>query len=81
MSKSKATGKTGQGSPRPGKRRGIKRYGGQSVRAGEIIVRQVGTRFHAGPGTKLGRDFTIVALRAGRVHFRQQKGKKIVAVL
>ncbi len=81
MAKSKAAGKTGQGSPRPGKRRGVKRYGGQLVSPGDIIVRQVGTRFRAGIGTRLGRDFTITALRAGRVHFRQQKGKKIVVVL
>ncbi len=81
MAKSKAAGKTGQGSPRPGKRRGVKRYGGQLVGPGDIIVRQVGARFQAGAGTKLGRDFTITSLRSGRVHFRKRKGKKIVAVL
>ncbi len=81
MSKTKSAGKTSQGSPRAGRRRGVKRYGGQLIGPGEIIVRQVGMKFFAGEGTKMGRDFTIFAMRRGRVHFRQRQGKKIVAVL
>jgi len=81
MSKSKSAGKTIQGTTRPGKRRGVKRYGGQLISPGEIIVRQVGTKFAAGEGTKMGRDFTIFAMRRGRIHFKRRQGKKIVTVL
>lgn len=82
MAKTKAKGgKMSQKTPRPGKRLGVKRFGGQLVRAGEIIVRQNGSRFHPGVGTKMGRDFTIFALRQGRVKFIEKQGKKLVCVL
>ena len=66
--------KKGQGSSRNGrdsnpKYLGVKRYGGQRVNAGEILVRQRGTKFHAGPGVGLGRDHTLFALAAGSVRF------------
>ncbi len=66
--------KKGQGSTRNGrdskaKRRGIKAYGGQSVTAGSIIVRQCGTKFHPGRNTGIGRDNTIFALVDGVVEF------------
>jgi large subunit ribosomal protein L27 len=66
--------KKGQGSSRNGrdsnaKMRGVKRFGGQVVRAGNIIIRQKGTVFHPGEGVGLGRDFTIFALRDGVVEF------------
>jgi len=66
--------KTGQGSTRNGrdsnpKYLGVKRYGGQLVRAGEILVRQRGTRHKPGRNVGLGRDFTIFALKSGRVKF------------
>ncbi len=80
MSKSKSAGKTKQKTPRPGKRRGVKRYGNQIVSPGEIIIRQVGSRFHPGEGTRMGRDFTIFAVRRGRVKFLRRQGKKVVAV-
>ena len=71
--------KKGQSSSRNGrdsnpKYRGVKVYGGQTVTAGAIIVRQVGTKIHPGPNTGLGRDYTIFALTDGIVTFR--KGKK-----
>jgi large subunit ribosomal protein L27 len=77
--------KKGQGSSRNGrdsqsKRRGVKRYGGQVVKPGEIIVRQCGTKFHPGPGVGLGNDFTLFALRAGQVTFEGPKGRRRVAV-
>ena len=66
--------KKGQGSSRNGRdsngqRRDVKIFGGQQVRAGNIIVRQVGTKFHPGNGVGLGNDFTIYALIDGRVQF------------
>jgi large subunit ribosomal protein L27 len=66
--------KKGQGSSRNGRdsasqRRGVKRFGGQQVRAGNILVRQVGTKFHAGKGVGQGNDYTLYALIDGYVKF------------
>lgn len=57
-----------------GKRLGVKRFAGQAVNAGTIIVRQKGTRFHPGENTKMGRDFTIFASEDGVVSFRNMTG-------
>ena len=57
----------------PGKRLGVKVFGGQSVKTGNVIVRQRGLTKLAGPGTKLGRDYTIFAIRDGKVAFKQVK--------
>ncbi len=74
--------KKGQGSSRNGRdsnaqRRGVKLFGGQFCTAGSIIVRQLGTRFHAGQNTSLGRDYTLYSLVDGRVKFetRRRRGK------
>lgn len=72
--------KKGQGSTRNGRDsnpqfRGIKRYGGQSVRAGTILVRQCGTRFHPGHNVGLGSDFTLFSLVDGVV--RYQSGRRV----
>ena len=80
MAKTKSGGKTRQKTPRPGKRLGVKIFGGQRVSTGQIIVRQRGTRFHPGEGVKLGRDFTLYALRNGRVTFSRKQGKVVVSV-
>lgn len=78
--------KKGQGSTRNGrdsqpKFRGVKRYDGQFVRAGGIIVRQCGTKIHAGNNVGVGRDFTLFALADGYVKFeRKGRDKKRVAV-
>lgn len=78
--------KKGQGSTRNGrdsmpKMRGVKRFAGQRVRAGSILVRQVGTRFHPGQNVGLGRDFTLFALIDGLVKFeREGKDRTRVAV-
>lgn len=77
--------KKGQGSSRNGrdskpKMRGVKRYGGQIVKAGEILVRQCGTKFYPGQGVGLGRDFTLFALRPGQVTFEGPKDRRRVAV-
>lgn len=66
--------KKGQGSTRNGRDsnpqfRGIKAYGGETVKAGSIIVRQCGTKFHPGANVGLGKDYTIFALTAGKVVF------------
>ncbi len=73
--------KKGQGSSRNGRdsnaqRRGIKRYAGQEVRAGNILVRQLGTKFHPGRNVGLGRDYTLFALVDGIVHYETFRGKK-----
>ncbi len=77
--------KKGQGSSRNGrdsnpKYRGVKRGDGQVVPAGSIIVRQVGTRFHAGEGVGVGRDWTLFALREGVVRFRTRRNRNLVVV-
>ena len=63
------------------KRLGVKVYGGQKVIAGNIIVRQKGTKFHPGKGTSLGKDYTLFALINGTVNFKLLRGKKFVEVL
>ncbi|HVJ68788.1 MAG TPA: 50S ribosomal protein L27 [Caulifigura sp.] len=73
--------KKGQGSSRNGRdsngqRRGVKRFGGQLVTAGSIIVRQLGTKFHAGKNVGQGKDFTLFALTEGRVKF-DQEGRRV----
>lgn len=80
MSKVKAGGKARQHSQRPGKRLGVKLFGGEKVKTGQIIVRQRGTKFHAGEGTDLGKDFTLFALHDGVIGFKTKHGKKYVTV-
>jgi len=63
------------------KRLGVKLYGGQKAKAGNIIARQKGTKFFPGDGVSMGRDFTLFAIREGIVKFKQSNGKKIVEVL
>ncbi len=81
MAHKKASGSTSQHTSRRGKRLGVKIFGGQSIKTGQIIVRQIGTKFHPGEGVGLGRDFTLFALRNGVVKFLKKRSKKIVSVL
>ena len=60
---------------------GVKIFGGQEIRAGQIIVRQRGTRFRAGPGTSIGKDDTIFAIRDGVAEFRRSGEKRTIAVV
>ncbi|GAA1872072.1 50S ribosomal protein L27 [Brevibacterium marinum] len=60
---------------------GVKRFGGQAVKAGEIIVRQRGTKFHPGANVGRGGDDTLFALSAGAVEFGTRKGRKIVNIV
>lgn len=76
--------KKGQGSSRNGRdsnaqRRGVKRFGGQAVRAGNILVRQVGTKFHPGKGVGMGSDYTLFALVDGVVKF-DRDGRRVNVV-
>jgi len=81
MAKTKAGGsKASQLTPRPGRRLGVKIFGGQKVESGNIIVRQRGTKFHPGPGVGKGKDHTLFALKNGMVEFLTKKGKKFIAV-
>ena len=77
--------KKGQGASRNGRdsnaqNRGIKKYGGQAVRAGNIIVRQCGTKFRPGKNVGLGRDYTLFALTDGKVEFGTQRRVHVVEV-
>jgi large subunit ribosomal protein L27 len=63
------------------KRLGVKKYGGESVTVGNIIIRQKGNKYNGGPGTKQGNDFTIFAMIEGKVHFKKRLGKRVVEVL
>ncbi len=81
MAHTKSQGKTNQKSNRPGQRLGIKKSGGQKVTVGQIIARQVGSKYHSGLGTKLGKDYTIYAIRPGVVKFINKLGKKVITVV
>jgi len=71
MASKKAAGSTRNGRDSAGRRLGVKRFGGEAVKAGTIIVRQRGTKFHLGNNVKMGRDFTIYAVIAGEVKFER----------
>jgi large subunit ribosomal protein L27 len=79
--------KKGQGSSRngrdsPGQRRGVKVYGSEAVRAGNILVRQLGTKIHPGDGVGLGKDHTLFALVDGEVKYSRTVGdRRVVSVV
>ena len=75
MAHKKAGGSSRNGRDSESKRLGLKKYGGQDVRAGNILVRQRGTRFQAGENVGIGRDHTLFATADGRVQFRR-RGRK-----
>jgi large subunit ribosomal protein L27 len=81
MAHKKAGGSSKNGRDSNGQRRGVKRYGGEKVRAGNILVRQLGTRIHPGENVGLGRDYTLFALVDGVVTYeRMGKSKKRASV-
>ena len=81
MAHKKGKGSTKNGRDSESKRLGIKRFGGQVVKSGEIIVRQRGSKFHAGENVGVGKDFTLFAKEAGTVQFSfVSKGKKKVSI-
>jgi large subunit ribosomal protein L27 len=76
MSHVKAGGSSKNNRDSPGQRLGVKRFGGQKVRAGEVLIRQVGETKQAGEGTYMSRNFTIHAAVDGTVGFKQVKTKR-----
>ena len=76
MAHKKAGGSSRNGRDTAGRRLGIKRFGGQTVKAGEIIVRQRGTKFHAGLNVGMGKDHTLFALIPGQVKFTIAMGER-----
>jgi large subunit ribosomal protein L27 len=81
MAHKKGQGSTQNNRDSAGRRLGIKKFGGEAVRAGNIIVRQRGTKFHLGNGVGMGKDHTIFALIDGEVKFeRKDKNRKKVSV-
>lgn len=83
MAHKKAGGSTRNGRDSNPKYLGVKRYGGQLVNAGEIIIRQRGTKFHPGMHVGCGRDYTLYALKAGVVKFsvKGPKSKRCVSIV
>ncbi len=83
MAHKKAGGSTRNGRDSESKRLGVKRYGGQQVKAGNILVRQRGTRIHAGDNVGCGKDHTLFATADGQVEFvtRGPKNRKYVQVV
>ncbi len=81
MAHKKAGGSTRNGRDSNPKFLGVKRYGGQVVRAGNILIRQRGTRFHPGLNVGRGRDDTLFALVDGCVQFGKRRGRKVISVL
>jgi large subunit ribosomal protein L27 len=76
MAHKKAGGSSRNGRDSNPKMLGVKRYGGQTVRCGEILIRQRGTQFHPGRNVGLGRDFTIYAMIDGQVKFERHDKKR-----
>ena len=81
MAHKKSGGSSRNGRDSAGKRLGVKKFGGERVIPGNIIIRQCGTKWHPGENVGLGRDFTIFALTEGNVSFRKgYKGRTFVSV-
>ncbi len=83
MAHKKAGGSTRNGRDSESKRLGVKRFGGQTVSAGSIIVRQRGTKFHAGDNVGIGKDHTLFAKAAGEVKFEVKgpQNRKFVSIV
>ena len=81
MAHKKASGSTSQQTTRPGKRRGVKKFAGEKVTTGMILVRQVGSKFHAGDGVGKGKDFTLFALRDGIVKFVKKHSRQFITII
>lgn len=76
MAQKKGVGSTRNGRDSNAKRLGVKKYGGELVIPGNIIVRQRGTQFHPGEGVGMGKDYTIFAMAEGRVYFERYGAKR-----
>ncbi|MDR0848374.1 MAG: 50S ribosomal protein L27 [Propionibacteriaceae bacterium] len=80
MAHKKGASSSRNGRDSQAQRLGVKRYGGQEVNAGEIIVRQHGTHFHPGDNVGRGGDDTLFALVAGKVEFGTKRGRRIISI-
>jgi len=80
MAHKKGGGSSKNGRDSNSQRLGVKRFGGQQVKAGEIIVRQIGTKFHAGANTGLGSDYTLFATSAGKVVFYTRNNRNYIRI-
>ena len=76
MAQKKAGGSSRNGRDSAGRRLGVKKFGGESVIAGNIIVRQRGTKFHPGTNVGMGKDHTLYSKISGKVSFKQKKNKR-----
>ena len=81
MAHKKGASSSRNGRDSTAQRLGVKRFGGQSVHAGEILVRQRGTKFHPGANVGRGGDDTLFALVEGNVHFGESRGRKTVSIV
>lgn len=81
MSKTKTGGKTRQHTNRPGKRLGVKLFGGQAIKTGMIIIRQRGSKVHPGANVGMGRDHTLFALKDGVVAFKKRLGRQTANII
>ncbi|MCH7599447.1 MAG: 50S ribosomal protein L27 [Myxococcales bacterium] len=80
MSHKKGQGSSRNGRDSNGQRRGMKIFGGQVVRAGNILMRQCGTKIHPGKGVGVGRDYTLFALIDGTVRYGKSRGRTVAYV-
>jgi large subunit ribosomal protein L27 len=82
MAHKKGVGASKNGRDSAGKRLGVKRFDGEFINAGTIIIRQRGTHIHAGANVGMGRDYTLFALTAGKVKFGYSRGgRRVVSVI
>ncbi|MEC7183512.1 MAG: 50S ribosomal protein L27 [Bdellovibrionota bacterium] len=82
MAHKKAAGSTANGRDSNPNMYGVKKFGGEVVKTGNVLVRQCGSKFHAGKGVGTGKDFTLFALQEGKVQFSYyNKKKKIVSIV
>lgn len=81
MAHKKGASSSNNGRDSEAKRLGIKRFGGQQVKAGEILVRQRGTKYHPGENVGRGGDDTLFALKAGAVKFSRRRNRKLINIV
>ncbi|MFA5467992.1 MAG: 50S ribosomal protein L27 [Sphaerochaetaceae bacterium] len=80
MAHKKGGGSSKNGRDSNSQRLGVKRFGGQEVKAGEILVRQIGTKFHPGVNVGCGKDYTLFAKASGKVLFHNRKNRSYVSI-
>ncbi|CAB4895677.1 unannotated protein [freshwater metagenome] len=81
MSKTKGGGSTRNGRDSNAQRLGVKAFGGSTITAGTILIRQRGTRFHPGTNVGIGKDDTLFALKDGAVQFGERRGRRVINVI